>query len=335
MNGDVFIMNMVDLERHFFYGDIAKKAYWGLMREKLRTLCDVKDLLGNNIDCEAVEIRKEGIILVWRGIKLWFDFSSNYSRAEIILTMRGDYEQEDFDILSKCLPEKGVVFDIGGNVGLFSLIMAHMNPQINIFSFEPVPDTYDRMLENLLLNVNNGNRERRIHTFNIGMSNEPGDFTFYVPGNDEASSMRPVDDDFYLRKSEANGVWTCQTSIKEIKCTVTTVDRFCDENNISDIALIKLDVEGAERDALLGAKATLTRVKPIVYCEMLRKHAARFGYHPNDIIRYMDELGYDCFTLSNHVFSKFSYMDEGTKETNFFFLNREHHKSFINELCLV
>lgn len=55
---------------------------------------------------------------------------------------------------------------------------------------------------------------------------------------------------------------------------------------------------------------------------MLRKHAKRFGYHPNDLIEWMKGLDYECSTFHDYVFTKFEYMTDDTKETNCFFVNR-------------
>ena len=40
---------------------------------------------------------------------------------------------------------------------------------------------------------------------------------------------------------------------------------------------------------------TFKKFKPIIFTEMLRKWAAKFGYHPNDIINYFSNFGYNCF----------------------------------------
>ena len=52
---------------------------------------------------------------------------------------------------------------------------------------------------------------------------------------------------------------------------------------------------------------------------MLRKHAARFGYHPNEIIDFMRKLNYSCYTFEDKLV-KFEEMTDDTVETNFFFV---------------
>jgi hypothetical protein len=60
--------------------------------------------------------------------------------------------------------------------------------------------------------------------------------------------------------------------------------------------------------------------------EMLRKWAAGFGYHPNDIIDLFAGLGYKCF---DSTLKPFGRMDEATTETNFFFLHPDTHAAHI------
>ena len=64
-------------------------------------------------------------------------------------------------------------------------------------------------------------------------------------------------------------------------------------------------------------------------CEMLRKHARRFDYHPNKIIEMLFSFGYRCFTFEGDTLIEFFTMDEQTVQTDFFFLHSEKHKDKI------
>ena len=96
---------------------------------------------------------------------------------------------------------------------------------------------------------------------------------------------------------------------------------------------IKLDVEGGELAALQGATRILTEHRPVVFAEMLRRHARAFGYHPNDIIALMKSLDYACFHVAGDALAVFHAMDETTIETNFFFLHRIAHAGAIGSLA--
>ena len=77
---------------------------------------------------------------------------------------------------------------------------------------------------------------------------------------------------------------------------------------------------------------TLKKYKPVVYTELLRKHAARFDYHPNEVIRFMRSLGYRCATLRDSKMTNIEFIDDETKETNFFFFQIDNRESIIKHM---
>ena len=320
------MIDMKCISTAFAEGKIEKKFFWQLIRERLFSLEECRQLLANNDFCEKIEINKNGIILKSENIRFYFDFSQTFSRAEAVLSMYGDYEKEDVDFIIDNLADDGTVFDVGGNVGVFSLYIANSKTKSRIYSFEPLPSTYKKMLDNLALN---SELQKRIISINKGMSAQGGQMFFYLPVANEAASMRPINDEFYMREINEDGTLSNKIQMDKVLCNIDTVDNFVKENNVSRIDLLKCDVEGAEKDVLLGAKETLIKHKPMVYCEMLRKHAARFDYHPNEIIRYMEILGYKCYTFRNHELVYFPEMTDQTMETNFFFLHEFNHKDVL------
>ena len=340
-------MKMAEIAKAFSEGKIEKRIFWQIMRDELKNLCYYQELLKNNPACNEIKITESGIQLKLNGINspkpqdtsssesginILFDFSQTISRAESILTMKSYAEQEDFNFLIENIADNDIVFDVGANVGLFSMVIADACPNAEIYSFEPVPPTYQKMLNNLNLNKR---LTKNVHTFNLGFSSEQGSFEFFLPGCDEAASMKPINDDFYLRESDENGNYTGKQKLQAVKCEVDTIDNFCSSNSMEKLDVLKLDIEGGEKDALIGANNVLKNFQPLVYSEMLRKHSARFNYHPNEIIKYMDNLGYDCFTFHNHHFVIFKQMDENTVETNFFFLHRDKHADKIKKYAEV
>jgi hypothetical protein len=66
---------------------------------------------------------------------------------------------------------------------------------------------------------------------------------------------------------------------------------------------------------------------------MLRKWAAKFGYHPNDIINYFFQFGYNCCVAHKGKLKKIDKVNDQTIETNFFFLHENKHSQIINEFA--
>lgn len=314
-------MQMSELQKNWLEGKIDKKLYWTLMRENFTSvLPQIQVILENSDECDEIQITKNGCILKKiNGLKLYFDFKQSICRAETDLLMKEDYEKSEMDYISNHLKDNPClnVLDVGANVGLFSLELNLVNPEICYHLFEPIPTTFEMMEKTAKLNDIDTDKFKMN---NEGMSDEKGSFDFYLPGSSEAASLQPINDKFYLKESDEMGNYSGKSTIKKVECKVSTIDTYVEENNIEDIGFIKVDVEGNEKAVLLGAEKTLTKYHPLVYCELLRIHASRFGYHPNDVIDYMKKFDYKCYTMRNDILTPIDEIDEETTETNFFFI---------------
>lgn len=320
-------MKLAELAKAYDDGKIEKKLFWSIMREKFLPIEEYAEFLKSNDATQSIEITKDGVILKNNyGIKIYFDFSQTICRAEIMYYMNGDGEDDNIRFVSKLLKSNDVFFDVGANVALFSLQMNALTKGLTYYAFEPLPPTFAKLQKTLKLN-----NSTNINAFNIGMSDKKGSFDFYLPGTSEAASLKPVTDEFYLKESDASGRYIGVNKMEKVLCQVTTIDDFCSENNIQRMDFLKIDVEGNEKFALAGANNILDMLKPMIYCEMLRKHAARFGYHPNDIIAMMKNHGYGCYIINVDSIEVFDSMDEQTVETNFLFLHHEKHGDIIHK----
>lgn len=314
-------MKLEELRIAFLQGGVDKRLYWQIVRENYtHVLPQLQRLVKDNDEIESVELRKDGIVLNnASGVRLYFDFRQAVCRAEVELLMEGNPEKNDMLFINEYLSEheNGCILDIGANVGIFSLDFYQHHNKLKYYLFEPVPNTFQWLLKNAILNQVD---DERYLPFNIGMSDKKGCFDFYVPASNEAASLVVNEDEFYRKKATVDGDYTGDMEIDKVCCTVDMVDGFVVEHNIHDIILIKIDVEGNELNVLHGAEKALREYKPLVYCELLRKHAKRFGYHPNDVIKYMVELGYVCKTMRNGELIVVDEITDETIETNFFFI---------------
>jgi FkbM family methyltransferase len=221
----------------------------------------------------------------------------------------GEIEGIAGDMLKNIMPERGIFFDIGANVGWYCLHIARRHPQSQVYAFEPLPPTYDRLKRNIALNG-----LTNIQTFNIGLAERNDTLEFYFrPDKTGAASIQNITE--------------CADAVK-YSCSVRRMDdvwREIDRNP----DLIKCDVEGAELLVFRGGRACLAETHPIIFCEMLRKWSAKFNYHPNDLIIFFSELGYACFEPTANGLKVFEHMTDETQETNFFFLHKDKHETLI------
>ena len=242
--------------------------------QKPHILTDIQRIVQDNPEVESISIQGDGIVLTKAsGVKLYFDFTQSICRAEADMLLEGDPEKEDMAYINDYLSNKkdhGVIFDIGANVGIFSLDFGLKHKNFDYYLFEPVPTTYSMLLKNAELNMG-GNVKDNYKPFNIGMSDESGSFDFYVPASNEAASLVANEDSFYRKRADENGFYNGCDDIEKVLCKVETVDGFVEAHGIKRLDFIKIDVEGNEKNVLKGAEESLKKYKPLVYCELLTK----------------------------------------------------------------
>lgn len=306
-------MNLEDTRAQYLTGALDKHEYIERMHRLHATFLEYPHFIRGS-DVARIEITECGVVLETRdaGIRMQIDAADERLTPVEILNF-GSYEPEETAMFLRLAAGAKVMFDIGSNIGWYSLNTAKKyGPSVQVHAFEPIPATYAQLTANIALN---GAESIQAHRF--GFSDEACDKTFYYfpQGSGQASSAD-------LSK---------RPDVEAIVCTVRTLDDYVAETGIAP-EIIKCDVEGAELFVFRGGEATLSEAHPIVFTEMLRKWAKEFGYHPNDIIDLFRGHGYSCFTVHGDRLRRFDRVDDETAETNYFFLHETGHATQIAEL---
>jgi len=304
-------MSLNDLKSEFMNDNLSKPAYIEKMHAEHKKLFEYADFV-RETDISKIEITDGAVQMTTREHSIIFLVDRDDTRiAPIEILNFGAYEKSQMDMISKLVQDGQTIMDVGGNIGWFSLTLTKMRKNLNIYSFEPVPKTFDYLYRNVELN-----HSGHIKCFNLGFSNSEDIIPFFyynqVSGN---ASMVNVSD---------------RKDVEIQECKVMKMDDFVNMHGLN-IDFIKCDVEGAELLVFQGAVETLKSRTPIIATEMLRKWAAKFNYHPNQIILFLKDLGYRCFVPQNGQLKEFFEMDENTVETNFFFLHQEKHNNLLME----
>ena len=193
----------------------------------------------------------------------------------------GYYEKNETDFWNNLTQHKNIVFDIGANVGYYGLIASKkINPHGKVFGFEPVSHIYKRAEHNIKLNG--------IQNFilnNIALSDKVGELTINV-GNDANLGMSGINHHNYL------------SGISEV-VKVETVDHYVNSNNISQIDVIKIDVEGSESYVLKGMERSVADFKPTILIEILDTLLLKAGSSKEEIYNYMWAKNYQAFKIIN------------------------------------
>lgn len=177
-----------------------------------------------------------------------------------------------------------IVFDVGANIGLFSLhVWEQCHGDVKIFAFEPIPDVF-RILE-ANAKKHQGTHNGNIRVFPYGLSTQEEEVTFLHhpklslwstahPDMDQQRTQKLYEDlpaltSFILHKNAprwllwlprswvlwgANKVAHAVAETTEVRCRLRPLSAVIDEHQISQIDLLKIDVEGNELAVLQGIR---------------------------------------------------------------------------------
>jgi len=174
------------------------------------------------------------------------------------------------------MKEDGVFYDIGANVGYISLEMANLFQHSTVISFEPQPSLAECIAVSCKLNS-----LKNINVFDVMVGESWGEADLFIGSHSIHASA-------VAREEKSN----------RIKRVVVSVDDLMENKVIPPPDLIKLDIEGGELAALLGAGKTIGRYQPTIIFET-DDNMTRFHYTRQDILDAILEMGtYEFFFLS-------------------------------------
>lgn len=180
------------------------------------------------------------------------------------------------DTIKNLAPSNPLFIDIGANVGQHSLFMSSVGCQVH--SFEP----FVTVRERLLLQIEK-NQLSTITVHPLGLSNENSKLPFFAPtGQNEGIGS------FDESTTSKGNVY-----IGELE--LVKGDDYLRTQNISDIDLIKMDVEGFEKPALEGLRLTLRHSRPVLVCEITYGKSLSFT-SIEELLSYLPEE-YVLFTF--------------------------------------
>jgi FkbM family methyltransferase len=183
------------------------------------------------------------IISQGAGAGLLFNSSGGFPSRTL-----GHVEPEVQAALAELLEPGDVFYDVGANIGYFTLIGARLvGPAGRVVAVEPQPEALRRLHHNVALN-----RFANVTTIEAAVGDEEGSCSLVV-------SPEGILEWAALESSPTQ-------TLPTIPVRVTTVDIL--RSDLPAPTLVKLDVEGAEDRALLGMHETLQRDRPVVVCEV-------------------------------------------------------------------
>jgi FkbM family methyltransferase len=166
------------------------------------------------------------------------------------------------------------IFDVGANVGQTAWGLVRYFPNTRIFCVEPVSST---MLE---LKSNYGNYHN-INFVQLAFGKERSEGEMQLHRNSELNTL--------VRTQSRPDDLTGEVE----RVSIETIDQFCDDNSISRVDLIKMDLQGWELDALLGASGMLKRraIRFIISEVAFRRVDSDMQYF-SDLNEFMETMGF-------------------------------------------
>jgi FkbM family methyltransferase len=167
-----------------------------------------------------------------------------------------------------------VILEAGANVGAYTILFAQWTGSAGrVFAFEPDPTAYGGLQRHLTLNA----VADRVTPIQAAVSARDGELRFASFESSGISRMA-------LPSEEA------ATTIRTVRAR--SIDSFCAEAGVTP-AVLKIDVEGAELDALRGARETIARAGSglLLFVEMHPQLWPAFGITADDLRAECDAQG--------------------------------------------
>ena len=171
--------------------------------------------------------------------------------------------------------EQGMnVIDVGANIGISTVAIAKkVGERGKLFSFEPVLEYFNILEQNISFN-----RLENVKAFQVAVSNQVGKGDLYENGLSSSIVSRE--------------------GAKKFVVGTTTIDRFLSEEKVERIDLINMDCEGSELLVFHGAEETLQRNKVRIFCEIHHDFLRHLGQSVQDIVKYLQKLGFEVYSVS-------------------------------------
>ena len=180
------------------------------------------------------------------------------------------------------------VFDVGANVGQSALAFRQQFPEADVFSFEPAEETFQTLQQAC-------RHDSKIHSYQLAISDVNGEKEFFINEDQSCNSLLESSGEI---KNPSLSEKLKPVGSSTVQCQ--TLETFCNDHSIKEIEFLKMDIQGAELQAIAGGSELFTsgRVK-VVFCEVLFSPMYKNACDFSAISNAMKGFGYPLYGLYN------------------------------------
>jgi FkbM family methyltransferase len=169
-----------------------------------------------------------------------------------------------------------LIVDAGANIGFFTLLAARQAPRAKLISVEPFPESYERLMEN----VRNNQLGDRVRCLNYALGGD-SERRMMRLGGKRSQARRVIA--FHPKKDQDTA------PVPTTTVPTTTLEQVFEEQSITSVDLLKMDIEGSEYEVLFSTPArVLRRIRHIC----LEYHPDVPDYTPAQMLRYLQQVGF-------------------------------------------
>jgi len=174
------------------------------------------------------------------------------------------------------------VLDIGANAGIYSMTAAkYVGPSGRVIAFEPSARERAYLTRHLALN-----RLTNVQIETCALGASDGETEFFVAGTFETG--------FNSRVAVPGLV------MEAARVPMARLDTYAARTGLDRVDFIKIDVEGGERDVLVGGEQLFRRTRPVLLVEIEPSRIAPWGYAPQDIYTLVAGWNYDWWAVTRN-----------------------------------
>lgn len=181
------------------------------------------------------------------------------------------------------------VVDIGANRGQFALIARHCMPTAHLISFEPLP-LPAAAYRNIFAN------DRKAVLYQVAISDTQAQSVMHVSAQDASSSLLPLT----ARQQE---IFPGTSEVGTLLVQTRPLDACVTPDDIRAPAMLKLDVQGFELNALKGCESLLARFAYVyVECSFIELYRNQALAH--EVIKYLDSHNFQLASIHNMQYDR-------------------------------